>query len=139
MNSQSIQSLMVHGSIVLLIGLLSGLPFWLAIIGKKSGEVIRAWRVAHTTLIACGLTMLVIGLINPHLTLSIELRSILVWALILSGYSFVFALVLGAATGYRALTPKPVGFNTLLFIGHLIGACGSILALFIAIYGLLHE
>jgi hypothetical protein len=137
MDLQPAGALLVHGSIVVLFGLLSGIPFWLAILRHREQGTIRAWRVAHTTLIAFGLLMVVVGVIDPHLALRTELRSLLVLALIVSGYGFVFALVIGAATGLRALTPKPWGFNTLLFLGHLLGATGSIIAMVIILYGLL--
>jgi hypothetical protein len=139
MDMQPVRYLLVHGSIVILFGLLSGIPFWVAVIRGQDEGAIRAWRVAHTTLNACGLLMLVVNLISPLLDLSRELRSLLAWALVASGYGFVFALVVGACTGYRALVPKPVGFNTLLFMGHLIGAVGAVLAMFIVLYGLLQE
>ena len=84
--------------------------------------------------------MLVVGLIVPHLALSVGLRSLLIWALIVSGYGFVFALIGGAVTGCRALTPKPVRiFNTLLFMGHLIGAVGAIVGICITLYGILWD
>ena len=39
--------LLFHGSIVLLVGLLSGVPMGQAITGGWGEEVVRAWRVAH--------------------------------------------------------------------------------------------
>jgi hypothetical protein len=139
MDTQPVHCLLIHGSIVLLLGLLSGIPFWVAIIRGKNEEAVRPWRVAHTTLIACGLVMLVVNLISSQLTHSRELLLLLVWALVASGYGFVFALVVGAGTGYRALVPKPAGINTLLFMGHLIGAVGAVLGMGVVLYGLLHK
>jgi len=139
MNTQPVHCLLIHGSIVLIFGLLSGIPFWVAIIRGQDEEAIRPWRVAHTTLIACGLVMLVVNLINPQLALSRELRSLLAWVLVASGYGFVFALVVGASMGYRALVPRPVGLNILLFMGHLIGAAGAVLGMCVVLYGLLHD
>ena len=137
MDTQPVRFLLVHGSIVLLAGLLAGTPFWLAIIRTAESAVIRAWRVAHTTLIAGGLTILVVGIVSPYLALSAGLHTLLPWVFVISGYSFVFALVVGAATGQRALTPLPFGVNTLLFAGHFIGASGAILGMCVFLYGLL--
>ena len=139
MDAQPVQCLMIHGSIVLLFGLLSGVPFWVAIIRNKGDGTIRAWRVAHGTLIACGLIMLVVGLIDPYLALCAGLHTLLVWAFIVSGYGFVFALVVGAGTGRRALTPRPPGINTLLFLGHMIGAVGAVFGMCIVLFGLLRR
>lgn len=126
MNAQPIHTLLVHGSIVLLSGILSGVPFWIAIIRDKDRVVIRSWRVAHATLISCGMIMIAVSLASPYYIPDSWLRSLLVWAFATSGYAFMFALVVGAATGIRGLTPRPFGFETLLFLGHMIGACGTI-------------
>lgn len=128
--------LFLHGSVVLLAGLLSGTPFWLAIIRGRPSEAIRAWRVAHSTLIADGLVMLVVGLLVPHLALpEFSIRG-LAWAFVSSGYGFVFALAVGAWTGHRGLTPKPYGMNTLFFLGHVVGAVGSFAGMGMVFWGL---
>jgi len=136
MDTQPIHSLLVHGSIVFLFGLLSGLPFWVAIIRNQGHETIRAWRVAHTTLIGCGLMMLAAGMIGSYLELSSEMSTLLIWALVSSGYAFIIALVGGAMTGRRALVPTPVGINTILFLGHLVGATGAVVGVVLILYGL---
>lgn len=127
--------LLLNGSIVLLTGLLSGIPMWLAITQKKEHDIIRAWRVSHSTLIMDGLMMLIIGLVIPYLTLSELAIWVLVWALIFAGYGFVIALIIGAWKGFRGLTFKPYGLNTILFGGHVIGVAGSFIGIVITIYG----
>ena len=87
MNVSPGHSLLLHGSIVLLCGLLSGLPFWIAIVRGTSDGAVRAWRVAHTTLITCGLLMLVVDVIKPQLNLSAGQLSFLDWVLVFSGYN----------------------------------------------------
>jgi len=121
---------------VLLAGIITGFFFWLVIILGKANEFVRAWRVAHSVLIADGLMMLVAGLTVPHLNLSSMTIWALVVALILSGYGFVFAFIIGAWKGIRGLTPRPFGLNTILFVGHFIGATGSFIGIAILIYGL---
>ena len=128
--------LFLTGSIVLLSGLLSGVPMGLAIIQRRGAEKVRAWRVAHSTLITDGLMMIIVGLVVPALPLGERSSGILVWALVTSGYSFVPALTIGAWRGYRGLTLKPYGINTILYGGHIIGALGSIVGVTMLIYGL---
>jgi len=137
MDGQFIRLLLVHGAIVLFIGILAGIPFWITIITRRDQATIRSWRVAHSTLIADGLLLLVAGLLAPQLTLTGLLPTFLVWALITSAYGFVFALIFGACKGYRGLQPKPLGSNTIFFLGHVIGATGVVLGMSIVIYGLL--
>ncbi|MCL4476493.1 MAG: hypothetical protein M1508_09750 [Nitrospirae bacterium] len=99
--------------------------------------VVRAWRVAHSFLIVDGIFMLVVGLAIPHLALSGQIVQILVWSVILAGYGFVYAFIIGALKGIRGLTVRPYGLNTVLFAGHLIGASGSLIGIVILIYGFL--
>ena len=131
----SIYVLLLHGSIVVLAGLLSGFPYWLAIIKHKDEAVIHAWRVAHSFLIADGIFMLVVGLAIPHLAFGRQALQMLLWSMILAGYGFVYAFIIGALKGIPGLTARPYGLNTLLFAGHFIGALGSLLGIVILIYG----
>lgn len=137
METQLAKTLIFHGSIVLLFGILSGFPFWLAIIKRFDNSSIRAWRVAHTTLISYGLLIILISFVLPYLNMESGLFLFLKWNLLISGYSFVFALVIGALAGFRALTPTPFGINTIFYVGHLIGTLGSLMAICAIIYGLI--
>jgi hypothetical protein len=116
-------------------GLFSGLIYWQTIIRNKRAEVIRGWRIAHVFLVIEGMFIVTIGLIIPHLSLSGQAVRILVWIIAISGYGFVFAFVGGAWTGYRGLTPEQYGLNTILFLGHFIGAGGSLVGIAMVIYG----
>jgi hypothetical protein len=71
--------LLVNGSIVLLMGLLSGAPMALAIIRKKGEGTVRAWRIAHSTLIMDGLMMIIAGLAIPRLPQDELALQVLVW------------------------------------------------------------
>jgi hypothetical protein len=46
-------------------------------------------------------------------------------------------MAVGAWFGQRGLTPRPVGANTVFFLGHVIGAVGSVVGISIVLYGLL--
>lgn len=131
-----IKYLLLHGSLVLLVGVLSGFAYWLAIILNWGGESARFWRVTHSFLVVFGLTMLVFALIIPKIVLSPPGVQLLVLTMIIAGYGFVFAFVVGSWKGIRGLTPKPYGFNTILFAGHVIGITGSLLGTAILIFGL---
>ena len=125
--------LLLNGSIVILVGLLTGLSLKTAIVKQK--ENVNAWRVAHSVLVMDGLLMLIVGMTVPHLFLDGWAVWILVGSLIAAGYGFVIAFTLGAWKRVRGLTVKPYGLNTLLFAAHLIGAAGSLLGVMIIIYG----
>jgi len=127
--------LMFHGVIVILIGLFSGLIYWQAIIRNKRAEVLRGWRIAHIFLVIEGMFIAIVGLFVPYLALSDLAVRVLVWTVASSGYGFVWAFIGGAWMENRGLTPKPYGFNTILFLGHFIGAAGSLIGIAIVIYG----
>lgn len=128
--------LMLHGAIVVFLGVLCGFPFWWAIIRERGADAIRAWRVAHTTLISDGLLLLVVALLSPHLALGPGVARLLAWALVASAYGFVFALGVGAWVGERGLTPVPLGRDSLFFVGHAVGAGGAIVGMGLVLMGL---
>jgi len=135
MIGQLTKYLIFHGVIIILIGLFSGLIYWQMIIRDKRPEVIRGWRIAHVFLVIEGMFIIIVGLIIPHLVLSGLAVRILVWTIASSGYGFAWAFIGGAWTEYRGLSPKPYGLNTILFLGHFIGAAGSLIGITIVIYG----
>ncbi len=128
--------LLISGSVVLLAGLLSGIPMGFAIIRQKGEQKVRAWRVAHSTLIMDGLLMIVVGLAVPVLSLEEGNLGLMVWALVISGYSFVLALTIGTWKGCRGLTPVPCGIGTILYGGHVVGALALLAGVAVLILGL---
>ena len=129
--------LLIHGSIVVLLGLLSGFPFWLAIIRNYKNTIISSWRVAHSTLIVCGLIMIVFGLIPLRDFLGSNQRDFVEVILVISGYSFSIALIIGAFLKKRALLPSRHIIDIILFCAHMIGAVCSIIGVGVLIFSLL--
>jgi hypothetical protein len=127
--------LLLHGVIILWTGLLAGFAFWAAVLRKAADERVRAWRVAHGTLLMDAILMLAVAPVLPHLALSPAAARVTVWALILSAYGFVFALGVGAWAGVRGLAPRPVGVNTVFFAGHVVGVTGVLVAAALLLYG----
>jgi hypothetical protein len=79
--------------------------------------------------------IVIVGLGIPHLALGGLAVRLLAWIIISSGYGFACAFIGGAWKGYRGLTPKPYGLNTILFLGHFIGAAGSLIGIAVVVYG----
>ena len=59
--------LLLHGTIVLVVGLLAGVPYGRAITAGSSEERIRAWRVAHTGLTSGGGVMIAVASVLSQL------------------------------------------------------------------------
>ena len=128
--------LLITGSLVLAAGVLCGVPFYLDIVFERPPEKVRAWRVAHATLISDGLFMLVVAILLPDLILGAPSRLVLAWSLVLSGWGFAFALAGGAWAGRRGLVPTPIGVETVFFLGHAVGAAGALVGILLLVAGL---
>ncbi len=133
------RQLLLHGSIVLLVGLLSGAGFAEAITGAQGEHAERAWRVAHTGLSLGGALFIAIAMALPTLVLSERVVSLLTWSLVASGYGFAVALPFGAAIGMRGLEPVGPASNLVVFIGNTIGSFGSLVGVLLFAWGALRS
>ncbi len=127
--------LLLHGSIVLLVGLLSGAGFSEAITGAQGEHAERAWRVAHSGLSLGGALLIAFGAALPALVLSERAASFLVWSLVASGYGFVIALPYGAVAGMRGLQLVGPASNLIVFVGNAVGALGSLVGALLFTWG----
>ena len=127
--------LLLHGSIVLLVGLLCGVPFGRAIVRGAAEDAVRAWRVAHSGLSMGGVLLLAVAAAIPLVELSVTLAWSLVWAFVASGYGFAVALPLGALCRHRGLTGAPPLINRAVYLGNMVGVVGSLLGTVLLIAG----
>lgn len=116
--------LIFHGAVILLVGLLCGAPLGSAVVRGKPEETVRAWRVAHSSLVTGGVLLLALAGIVARLQLGALPLALLVWAFVGSSYGFALVLPLGAHYGHRGLTAAPPFINRVLYIGNIIGATG---------------
>lgn len=129
--------LTLHGAIVLLIGLLTGIPYGHAITNKRDEDTIRGWRVAHFGLSMGGTTMIAFSAVLANLELNSIFSSVLVWSSVVSGYGFAIALPYGAWVGHRGLSLEGSNQNKIVYIGNMIGAIGSLIGTLLLIFGCL--
>jgi hypothetical protein len=131
--------LLFHGAIVLLIGLLSGMPYGSAITKNKGEEVIRAWRVAHSGLSMGGTTMIAFAAAIAQLKMNEIALLILVWSSVISGYGFCLALPYGAWVGHRGLSLGKTIENKIVYLGNILGVTGSLVSTLALIFGCLQS
>ena len=131
--------LLFHGAIVMLIGLLSGIPYGLAITRKKDESVIRAWRVAHSGLAMGGTTMIAVAATITMLDINAIALFILVWSSVISGYGFCIALPYGAWVGHRGLAVGKTVQSNIVYFGNTVGAWGSLVSTIALIFGCLES
>lgn len=129
------KQLIFHGSVILLAGLLCGAPLGSAVVRRKSEETIRAWRVAHSSLVMGGVLLLALGGVVSRLHLSAFALALLVWAFVASSYVFAVVLPLAAYCGHRGLSSTPPLMNRVLYFGNIVGAAGMLVGTLVLLWG----
>jgi hypothetical protein len=134
--------LILHGAILLLIGMSVGFPAFLFGPPTKMDDEFRLFfRQSHLIPIATGAWMIAIAGGLPHLSLKDRGASWLIWSLVISAYSLVVAqMAWGAAlyVGWTRANGEPVTQSPLapLYIGSLgVVAAGAIVGTFIIMLG----
>ena len=127
---------MFNSALVLVAGLLVGVPYGRAIGRNAPAHVIGAWRLAHDTLTVGPTLALAIAAILSSLSVGDALKAWLGWTWALSNYGFCFSLPLAALVGQRGRTlDKPLS-NQLVFAGNMVGlgasSAGTVLLLYAA-------
>jgi len=127
--------LVLNGLIGLMIGFLCGVPLGRAIADHKHDDIVRAWRVAHSSLVSGGIMLLAIAPALSYLQLSSGVKWAASISLSLSLYAFSFALVFGAWQGHRGLSKRGNGAAVSVYYANMLGVLLSMIALPVLIYG----
>ena len=129
------KQLVLHGAVILLIGFACGAPMGRSIVRGRPEATVRAWRVAHSSLVAGGVMLLAIAGAVTYLQLSGWALSLLVVSFIGSGYAFAVALPLGAHYGCRGLTAEPPLLNRIVYTGNILGVVGFFIGALVLVWG----
>lgn len=114
--------LLLHGTIMMLIGLLAGLPLMLAIDLGWGDASVHSWAVAHTSVTLTGVAFIAISAAFDHLVHGALEAAILVRSLLLCAYTFTVGLMVVGMAGVRGLAPIGPALNWVAFILFVIGA-----------------
>jgi hypothetical protein len=120
--------LVLHGTIVLLFGLLLGVPYARAIKRNAEAHIVNSWRVAHLSLPIGATLMLAVAALLPSFSVPAQVSWAITVALIISSYGFCISTPLAALTGQRGLSSGSIGFGKLVYLGNMVGAGASIFA-----------
>lgn len=129
------KQLILHGSIILLLGLLCGWPYARSLIRGKSEVSSNAWRVAHLSLPIAALLLFALAAVLPQFRISVVTRAWMAWLFIVSSYAFTVALTLGASCGFRGLTFEPPLINRVVYAGNMLGAALSLIGSILLVWG----
>ena len=135
MTRRGAATLPLHGSIVLFLGLLCGMPYGAAIVGAWGDEPVRAWKLAHMEGVQNGILVLALAGAAGFSALSARSERIVVWGAILAAYGNILGAVMGALSGYRGLAPEGPLANALVFVAFMFGMWGVLIAVPLAAYG----
>lgn len=95
--------LLFHAAVILLVGLLAGIPYGKALLHQRAEPLVHAWRVAHGSLVLGAVLMIAVAVAMSSLQVSLAIERALAAGFIVSGYGFAFALILGPLVGARGL------------------------------------
>lgn len=118
-----------HGAIVMLVGLLAGIPT------VNEEEPARLWHTAHESLILIGILLLTMSSVVERLTLPKREMTGLTWSLLATGYGLMTGLLLQAITGQHAFGPSSNPVLMIAFIANATGMMGSVLTASLTIMG----
>ncbi len=127
-------SLVFHGAITMLLGMVAGFPFAFVIMGTMEGDL-RAWRMAHLEGLLNGLLCLGAAGAFRRLSLSAGQQRLMTWAFIVMAYGNVIASIIGASTGQRGLQFGPPTSNMIVFVLFTIAIVGVFVGLGLLAYG----
>jgi hypothetical protein len=129
--------ILLHGLVVLLVGLLCGLPYGRAITHDWGEEAVRAWRVAHFGLVVGGIWLMVVAAVSNLLLLTARSSALLVYSVVISAYGFTVALVVAAIGGVRGLELAGPALNVIAFLANSVAALASLVSLGVMLFGTL--
>jgi hypothetical protein len=123
--------IVLHGVIVIALGLVAGIPYASAIASGQA-EPLRAWRMAHLEGVLNGLVAIALAAAGGVLVLTPRQQRLLAVSVVGMAYGNVVASILGAATGNRGLAPGGSLVNTAVYLLFLASIVGIVVALALA-------
>ena len=128
MTRRMILSLVLHGLLLVFVGMLLGLPLQRSITSEQGPGVEHAWRTSHTSLITGGTFYIALAAVAHRLVLGARAARLAGTALVLASYLFAVVFVAGPAIGARGLEPVGPPFHVAVYVGFVL----AVLLLFTA-------
>ncbi len=123
-----VRHLVLHAALILTWGLLLGAPYGRAIQRGAASHIVNSWRVAHASLPIGAILMLAVAALLPALAPPPALETLVIVALVASGWAFAVSTPLAAITGQRGLARGGSGLGHLVYLGNMVGAATSLVA-----------
>ncbi len=127
--------LILHGAIVLFVGLFAGAPYNAALLRGWGSEPVRAWVLAHSAGVMCGIMALAAAGIMHRLALSDLRARMMAGSFIVSIYAFTIGMWLAALLPVRGIVASRSIADRLVNICYTIGAWGALAGAALAVAG----
>lgn len=131
---QSARHLAFHGAIVLVFGLLCGVPYARAINRNSPLHIVHSWRVAHASLPIGAILMFAVASLFSAFAVVAPVKWIIAVSLIISSYAFCLSLPLAAVVSHRGLSSNGPTSAKFVFAGNMLGAWASLVAAVTLVY-----
>ena len=135
MARRMILQLVFHGLLLVVLGMLVGLPFHNAITQHSGPDTERAWRVTHTSLVGGGALYLGLAAVAQYLVLSRRAAAFAVWSLVFAAYAFALGFVVGPAVGARGLEAVGPPLHIVVFGVLAVALLFALVAMFVFLWG----
>lgn len=133
MNTASHQ-LAFHGAIILLYGLLTGIPYGRSVVRKATDHIVHAWRLIHSALSIGAVLMFSIAALLPAFNVSDPIKQLIALSLIATAYFLGIAMTLGALTGERGLSSRGSSRGKAVYAFNALGAFASLIGAVALVY-----
>jgi hypothetical protein len=127
--------IVLHGSILLLVGMLAGIPLTEAVTSERAEATAHVWGVVHDTFLLFGVWLVALGAVWQRLVLGGRAASVLLWSLVASVYLSTVVMIASAATGVPGLVPSGSAFQRILFAGFAVAFVGFLITAVLMVRG----
>ncbi|MBM4383308.1 MAG: hypothetical protein FJ091_08035 [Deltaproteobacteria bacterium] len=128
MQKRTAATLVMHGLVVIFLGLLVGFPYASAINESWGAEAERAWRTAHLEGLLNGMLVVLLGAATPLLRFAGSEERWFRLGALATGYGNILAATLAAAAQVRGLAPGGPAANWLVYALFTIAVVGVLAA-----------
>lgn len=119
-----------HGTVVLVIGLLSGFPFLFGIVRGAEARKVEAWRAAHTGLCSTGVMAIAMGAALRMWAMPSAAAQVATWGIVVGSYGIALAMTLAAASGSRGLVAGGSLSNKIVYVAYMTGVPATLIGTF---------